>query len=89
MQVSYHPDAAELATLWVAEGRKVALVRDLLRCVLLNRTGINEKVTAIKMAHEYSVRAFALFVLALLVRTGWTPMSQILSALGRFLSSAG
>lgn len=88
VQVSHHPDAAELATMWGSEDRKSALARDLLRCTRLNRPGVNVKVSAIKMAHEFATRAFVMFVLGLLVRTGWTPVGQAFAAVGRFLSPA-
>ncbi|WP_312405085.1 hypothetical protein [Brevundimonas sp.] len=86
VQTSSHPDAAELATMWTGADRKVALARELLKCVRLNRPGVNRKVTAIKMAHMFATRAFAMFVLGLLVRSGWTPVSQLLAAIGRVLT---
>lgn len=85
VQASSHPDAAELVTMWSGADRKVALARELLKCVRLNRPGVNRKVTAIKMAHEFATRAFAMFILGLLVRSGWTPVSQLFAAIGRVL----
>lgn len=81
VQASAHPDAVELVGMWSGSNRKSALARDLLKCVRLNRTGVNLKVTAIKMAHEFATRALLMFVVALLVRSGWTPVGLVLSAL--------
>jgi hypothetical protein len=57
-----------------ASGRKSPariLVKQLLLCTRLNQAGVNEKVSRIKMAHEFLLRAFATFALLLAVNIIW------------------
>jgi hypothetical protein len=74
-------DTIELVALWGQPDRKATLVKGLLGCVRRNRAGVNAKVTSIKMAHELGLRAFSMFVLALLVRAGWEPAAALIKAL--------
>lgn len=74
-------DAVELIAMWGQPDRKAALAKGLLGCVRRNRAGVNAKVTCIKMAHELGIRAFLMFVLAIIVRAVWDPAAALLKAL--------
>ena len=74
-------DAIELIAMWGQPDRKAALAKGLLGCVRRNRAGVNAKVTCIKMAHELGLRAFSMFVLALIVRAVWEPATALIKAL--------
>lgn len=83
---SSHLDAVDLARSWNAPDHKAALARDILKCVRLNRAGVNDKVTAIKLAHEHATRALLAFVAALLVRSGWEPVAKLFAVIGKVLN---
>ncbi len=82
---SAHPDAVELVGFWSSSDRKAELAKDLLKCARLNRQGVNDKVTAIKMAHEFATRAFLTFILALLIRAAWAPLATVLAAIANLV----
>ena len=74
-------DAVELISMWGHPDRKAALAKALLGCVRRNRGGVNAKVTCIKMAHELGLRAFSMFVLALIVHAVWDPAAALIKVL--------
>ena len=69
--VSHEPGLADFEKAWRVPHPSQALARRLLLHTRRNRDGVNWKVTCIKMAHEYLLRAFLTFALLLLVKIGW------------------
>ncbi len=74
-------DAIDLARIWANAKERSELAKGLLVCVRLNRRGVNAKVTCIKMAHEFGVRALMTLVLAILIRSSWAPVAGLATAL--------
>lgn len=65
---------------WGAKvGGKAALIRGKFTCVRRDRARINFKVTCVKMAHVFAVRAFAVFLIAIGCRYAWEPVMAIVS----------
>jgi hypothetical protein len=64
----------DIAESWQAENPEEQLTKHLLRSVIYNFDGTNQKVSRIKMAHEYLLRSFFCFVAFLAVQAVW-PMS--------------
>jgi hypothetical protein len=73
-------DAVDLLSRWAGPDRKVALIRGKFTCVRRDRARINFKVTCVKMAHTFAVRAFAVFLIAIGCRYAWEPAMAIVSA---------
>lgn len=69
--VSHEPGLADFEKAWRVPRPSQTLARRLLLHTRRNRDGVNWKVTCIKMAHEYLLRAFLTFSLLLLVNIGW------------------
>ncbi|WP_236193372.1 hypothetical protein [Pseudomonas faucium] len=61
----------ELANTWKEGAPKASLAKQLARAVLLNYSLVNEKVTGIKMTHEYLLRAFLTFTILLVLQVMW------------------
>ncbi|MFG0754574.1 hypothetical protein ACF8O8_17370 [Pseudomonas sp. TYF_14] len=61
----------ELANTWKESSPKAGLAKQLARAVLHNYTLVNEKVTRIKMTHEYLLRAFLTFTILLVLQVVW------------------
>lgn len=57
------------------------MIRTTLKAARLNWSGVNDKVTFIRMAHEYLMRAFVTFSLLLIVNAAWTLASSTVNAL--------
>ncbi|MBI2260769.1 MAG: hypothetical protein HYU62_03795 [Caulobacterales bacterium] len=73
-------DARELIQIWTGGNPRAELAKGLLECVRLNRDGVNQKVSAIKMAHAFGWRAFVSLMIAVLVRAAWSPLAATLQA---------
>lgn len=73
-------DAVDLIKIWEDKDPRVKLAKRLLFCVRWSRRAVNYKVSCIKMAHEYGVRALIVFVLALIFRSAWDPILGLLKA---------
>jgi|694.fasta_scaffold19195_6 hypothetical protein len=71
VSVTHEPGISDFERAWGAPHPKQTLTRQLLLHTRRNRKGINWKVTCIKMAHEFLLRAFLTFSLLLLVNIGW------------------
>jgi hypothetical protein len=69
--VSHEPGLTDFEKAWGVPHPSQTLARRLLLHTRRNRDGVNWKVTCIKMAHEYLLRAFLTFSLLLLVNIGW------------------
>ncbi|NBA82303.1 hypothetical protein GVN15_16805 [Pseudomonas putida] len=61
----------ELATTWKESSPRAGLAKQLARAVLHNYSLVNEKVTGIKMTHEYLLRAFLTFTILLVLQVVW------------------
>ncbi|KAA0986243.1 hypothetical protein FQ192_24150 [Pseudomonas sp. ANT_J12] len=61
----------EIATCWKKEEPKVALAKSLAMAAFLNFPSANQKVTGIKMTHEYLLRAFLSFTVLMVVQVVW------------------
>ncbi|WP_285425358.1 hypothetical protein [Pseudomonas sp. efr-133-TYG-103a] len=61
----------ELANAWKGSSPKAGLAKQLARAVLHNYSLVNEKVTGIKMTHEYLLRAFLTFTILLVLQVMW------------------
>ncbi|MCP1463359.1 MULTISPECIES: hypothetical protein [unclassified Pseudomonas] len=61
----------ELANTWKESSPKAGLAKQLARAVLHNYSLVNEKVTGIKMTHEYLLRAFLTFTILLVLQVMW------------------
>src|SRR5690606_16627710 len=85
VQPSSRVDAADLVAFWAAPDRKAALAKALMTGVRSDRDRVNMKVTAVIMAHHFAVRAFVVFVLAVLVRSGWKSVATVFDQIGRML----
>lgn len=86
VRASTRVDAVDLVGLWATADHKAALARQLMLCVRLDRAGINEKVTSIIMAQAFALRAFAFFILGMVVRAGWQSISQVFDQIGKLLA---
>lgn len=71
-------DAVDLIGIWTKASPEAALARGLLACVRYNRAPTNDKVSAINMAHLFGVRAFVVFIAAMVVRSAWDPVASLL-----------
>ncbi|WP_207877814.1 hypothetical protein [Pseudomonas sp. 32_A] len=61
----------ELASTWKEGSPKASLAKQLARAVLHNYSLVNEKVTGIKMTHEFLLRAFLTFTILLVLQVVW------------------
>lgn len=71
VSVSHEAGISDFEKAWAAPYPSQTLARRLLFHTRRNSKGVNWKVTCIKMAHEYLLRAFLTFSLLLLVNIGW------------------
>jgi hypothetical protein len=71
-------DAVDLIKVWEDKDPRIKLAKRLLFCVRWSRRAVNYKVSCIKMAHEYGLRALCVFVLAVIVRSAWDPVLELL-----------
>ncbi|MCT5109855.1 hypothetical protein LZL35_33010, partial [Pseudomonas aeruginosa] len=54
-----------------SDGAEECLAKKLLSAVIQNYTGTNQKITCIKMTHEFLLRAFFSFLAFLAVQASW------------------
>lgn len=78
-------DPKNLIDLWTEQDPRTSLIKELLYCVRWNREPVNRKITCLKMAHEFGVRALVAFVFATLVRVGWDPVVALAKAVASHL----
>jgi hypothetical protein len=67
VSVSYRIGVRDVADAWSGNQPVQNITRTTLRCARLNQNGINKKVTAIKFAHEFLLRAFLTFSILLML----------------------
>jgi hypothetical protein len=77
--VSFRIDVMDLVSIWATPARKADLAKGLLSCVRYERRGVNEKVSFIKMAHAFGLRAMAVFLAAMVVHTAWDPVAALMA----------
>ena len=71
-------DATDLAAVWAAAGEiRPALATEYLVAARRNRDGVNEKVSAIMLAHGFLLRAFLMFGALLMVEAAWELVTLI------------
>ncbi|SDL61703.1 hypothetical protein SAMN05661010_02106 [Modicisalibacter muralis] len=73
-------DVTELVKAWTSDEPKAYLIKDHLSAVRLNRAGVNQKVSCIKMTHAFLLRTFLSFTLLLLVQGIWPPIASYFEA---------
>jgi len=79
--VTSRVDAIDLFDIWKSDELKTELARNHLKCVRADRKRINFKVTCVKMAHAFAIRAFVVFLLAMAARFAWEPGTGLLGLL--------
>lgn len=69
---AYHQlDVAGLTQIWGQANPRLSLIREIFTLTRRNYHAVNEKVSYIKMAHEFMVRSFVAFGILLIVEAGW------------------
>lgn len=63
--------AGDIATSFNSDKPEEKLVKQLLSAVIYNYSGTNQKISCIKMTHEFLLRAFFCFVVFLIVQAVW------------------
>lgn len=81
-------DVPDVLRAWKRRDPRTHLVRSILKAARLNWSGVNEKVTGIRMAHEYLMRAFLVFSMLLIINAGWTLSSAALLAIHPRMTAA-
>lgn len=71
--------AGEIADSFSSDRPEEQLVKQLLNAVIYNYNGTNQKISCIKMTHEYLLRAFFCFVAFLSVHATWPAAAWTLS----------
>ncbi|WP_158918708.1 hypothetical protein [Caulobacter sp. S45] len=75
--ISHRLDVNDLIEIWATPARKTDLVKGILACVRYERRVVNEKISFIKMTHAFGLRAVAVFLIAIVVRTAWDPVAVL------------
>lgn len=63
--------AGEIAQSFCSNNPEESLVKQLLHAVIYNFNGTNQKISSIKMTHEFLIRAFFCFAAFLVVQVAW------------------
>jgi len=80
---TYHRlDVAELAQIWRDKNPGRALIRETFALARMNYRAVNEKVSCIKMAHEFMARSFVAFGILVVVEAGWEAVHSIIDSDG-------
>jgi len=74
-------DIPDVLRAWRRHDPRIHMIQTTLKAARLNWSGVNDKVTFIRMAHEYLMRAFVTFSLLLIVNAAWTLASGAANAL--------
>jgi len=80
VSMHFRVDVHDLISISEQSNPELALARELLHATSLNRDGVNQKTTYIKMAHEFLVRTFFCFGTLIAVIVLWKPMAAALDA---------
>jgi hypothetical protein len=81
VSVANRVGASDLVTAWRRPRPLAALIRDILWAARLNQGKVNQKVSGIKMAHAFLLRAFLTFSALLLFNIAWFLAQQALSSI--------
>lgn len=68
--------SSDLARIAGSSESRVALAKEITKAVTSNYSLVNEKVTCIKMTHEFLLRAFLTFALLMVVQGLWPPVTS-------------
>ncbi|MFJ5284824.1 hypothetical protein ACIP66_13360 [Pseudomonas sp. NPDC088429] len=68
--------SSDLARIVGNSESRVALAKEITQAVTANYSLVNEKVTCIKMTHEFLLRAFLTFALLMVVQCLWPPVTS-------------
>lgn len=68
--------ASDLARIVCGSDSRLALAKEITQAVTANYSLVNEKVTCIKMTHEFLLRAFLTFALLMVVQGLWPPVTS-------------
>lgn len=71
VSASHRIGIADFTKAWKEPKPERELARDILRCGRMNQAGVNDKVTGIKMAHAFLLRAFLTFAGLLMFNIAW------------------
>ncbi len=75
---TYHRlDVAELAQIWRHKSPARALTRETFALARMNYRAVNEKVSCIKMVHEFMARSFVAFGVLVVVEAGWEAVHSV------------
>ena len=77
---SHRIGISDFAKAWKETKPEHELARDILRCGRMNQAGVNDKVTGIKMAHAFLLRAFLTFAGLLMFNIAWFIIAAIYTA---------
>ncbi|MFD2642663.1 hypothetical protein [Pseudomonas japonica] len=77
----------ELAKSWKRRCPKAALAKQLAGAVLYNYSLVNQKVTGIKLTHEYLLRAFVSFTVLLVLQVVWPVGTWVVEEINKSLST--
>lgn len=69
--------AGDISTIFSSNNSIESLVKILLSAVLCNFSDTNQKISCIKMAHEFLIRAFLCFVAFLVVQVAWSTTALV------------
>jgi hypothetical protein len=76
---TYHRlDVAELIRIWRDDNPERALIRETFATGRMNYRAVNDKVSCIKMAHQFMVRSFVVFGILLVVEAGWEAAHSVI-----------
>lgn len=79
VSVSVRVDPGDMVEIWSRPRPKGRLAAELLVAVRLTRDPVNEKISSIKVTHEFLLRAFVTFALLLLLQVAWKPASSVVT----------
>ncbi len=76
---TYHRlDVAELAHIWRHKNPRRALIREALVLARMNYHAVNEKVSCLKMSHEFMARSFLAFGILIAIEAGWEAAHSVI-----------
>jgi hypothetical protein len=78
----HRPGVAELAQIWRHSSPARALIRETFALARMNYRAVNEKVSCIKIAHEFMARSFIAFGVLVVVEAGWEAVHSVTNTHG-------
>lgn len=73
----YRVDTPDYVKIWSAPSPEENLASEIFAATRLNRDTVNWKVSCIRQAHEFLIRAFVWFSILMLTIVGWEPARQL------------